>query len=115
MRRPPTSPPFPSTTLSRPPPPARPFPHTASAARRHPRGRGIHRTAARSEEHTSEIQSPYVISYAVLCLSDAAPPNFSTLSLHDALPTPPACATIPAYSMGGTPTPAWAWYSPYGC
>src|ERR1051325_7467189 len=25
-------------------------------------------TAGRSEEHTSEIQSPYVISYAVFCL-----------------------------------------------
>src|ERR1051325_5635877 len=36
----------------------------------------------RSEEHTSELQSPYVISYAVFCLkkknSRAPPPRLST-------------------------------------
>src|ERR1051325_11172379 len=41
---------------------------------------------ARSEEHTSELQSPYVISYAVFCLNDTATTEIYTLSLHDALP-----------------------------
>jgi hypothetical protein len=27
----------------------------------------------------------------------------------------PACATIPAYSIGGTPVALLAWYSPNGC
>ena len=45
----------------------------------------------RSEEHTSELQSPYVISYAVFCLkknffNDTATTEIYTLSLHDALP-----------------------------
>src|ERR1051325_6160652 len=32
-------------------------------------GGGLYsRSSARSEEHTSELQSPYVISYAVFCL-----------------------------------------------
>src|ERR1051325_1052990 len=30
-------------------------------------GAGLVPTLARSEEHTSELQSPYVISYALLC------------------------------------------------
>src|SRR5216117_3388738 len=30
--------------------------------------RGVYRTADRSEEHTSELQSPFLISYAVFCL-----------------------------------------------
>ena len=47
--------------------------------------------AKRSEEHTSELQSPYVISYAVFCLkkiffNDTATTEIYTLSLHDALP-----------------------------
>src|ERR1051325_8286724 len=41
---------------------------------------------ARSEEHTSELQSPYVIPYAVFCLNDPATTEIYTLSLHDALP-----------------------------
>src|ERR1051325_6346055 len=40
----------------------------------------------RSEEHMSELQSPYVISYAVFCLNDTATTEIYTLSLHDALP-----------------------------
>src|ERR1051325_4545443 len=44
----------------------------------------------RSEEHTSELQSPYVISYAVFFLNDTAPTEIYTLSLHDALPISPA-------------------------
>src|ERR1051325_9361221 len=40
----------------------------------------------RSEEHTSELQSPYVISYVVFFLNDTATTEIYTLSLHDALP-----------------------------
>src|ERR1051325_7240253 len=40
----------------------------------------------RSEEHTSELQSPYVISYAVFFFNDPATTEIYTLSLHDALP-----------------------------
>ena len=51
----------------------------------------------RSEEHTSELQSPALISYAVFCLkkiffffNDTATTEIytisNTLSLHDALP-----------------------------
>src|ERR1051325_2487112 len=40
----------------------------------------------RSEEHTSELQSPYVISYAVFFLNETATTEIYTLSLHDALP-----------------------------
>src|ERR1051325_7241877 len=40
----------------------------------------------RSEEHTSELQSPYVISYAVFFFNDTATTEIYTLSLHDALP-----------------------------
>ena len=45
----------------------------------------------RSEEHTSELQSPRIISYAVFCLkkknffNDTATTEIYTLSLHDAL------------------------------
>src|SRR5438094_952139 len=38
----------------------------------------------RSEEHTSELQSPYDLVCRLLL--DTAPPTPSTLSLHDALP-----------------------------
>src|ERR1051325_8216295 len=40
----------------------------------------------RSEEHTSELQSPYVISYAGFFFNDTATTEIYTLSLHDALP-----------------------------
>ena len=42
-----------------------------------------------SEEHTSELQSHYSISYAVFCLKKATTEIYTgedTLSLHDALP-----------------------------
>src|ERR1043165_7329928 len=49
-----------------------------------PRGRT---PAIRSEEHTSELQSPGLISYAVcFFLNDTPPTEIYTLSLHDALP-----------------------------
>src|ERR1043165_2215222 len=40
----------------------------------------------RSEEHTSELQSRGLISYAVFFLNDAATPEIYPLSLLDALP-----------------------------
>src|ERR1043166_9719851 len=41
---------------------------------------------ARSEEHTSELQSRFGTSYAVFFLNDTATTEIYTLSLHDALP-----------------------------
>src|SRR5207248_674307 len=42
------------------------------------------RSTRRSEEHTSELQSPY----ALVCrlLLDVVPTQYASLSLHDALP-----------------------------
>src|ERR1043166_7971706 len=39
-----------------------------------------------SEEHTSELQSRFGISYAVFLFNDTATTEIYTLSLHDALP-----------------------------
>src|ERR1051325_12117452 len=36
----------------------------------------------RSEEHTSELQSPYVISYAVFCLKKKQPVTLPVLCWH---------------------------------
>src|ERR1051326_6435499 len=41
---------------------------------------------ARSEEHTSELQSHSFIPYAVFFFNDTATTEIYTLSLHDALP-----------------------------
>src|SRR3546814_2036379 len=57
---------FPYTTLFRSAAPAPP-PPAPSAPLPRPRGGGA-RTSARSEEHTSELQSLMRISYAVFCL-----------------------------------------------
>src|ERR1051325_2010340 len=51
----------------------------------------------RSEEHTSELQSPYVISYAVFFFNDTATTAIYTLPLHDALPI------CPPWSARGSP------------
>src|SRR5216117_4569407 len=71
IRRPPTSTQgrtlFPYTTLFRSPcPPGRPRqPHPAHS----PAGSPVTSASnARSEEHTSKLQSPFLISYAVFCL-----------------------------------------------
>src|ERR1051325_7058356 len=42
--------------------------------------------ANRSEEHTSDLQSPYVNSHAAFFFNDTATTEIYTLSLHDALP-----------------------------
>src|ERR1043166_8035402 len=45
-----------------------------------------HLPEGRSEEHTSELQSRFGISYAVFFFNDTATTEIYTLSLHDALP-----------------------------
>src|ERR1051325_6283132 len=86
IRRPPRSTLFPYTTLFRSvAAPAR-GDHCRSRIRRdNPPARG-QQQMERSEEHTSELQSPYVISYAVFFFNDTATTEIYTLSLHDALP-----------------------------
>src|ERR1043166_7841641 len=86
IRRPPRSTLFPYTTLFR----STNLPitfgfNTATQAD------GFHELTAvayegRSEEHTSELQSRFGISYAVFFLNDTATTEIYTLSLHDALP-----------------------------
>src|ERR1051325_7070594 len=86
IRRPPRSTLFPYTTLFR----------SATTRRGGICASGIrafvpHRLPAkssstRSEEDTSELQSPYVISYPVFFFNDTATTEIYTLSLHDALP-----------------------------
>src|ERR1043166_8414143 len=46
----------------------------------------VHHKNNRSEEHTSELQSRFGISYAVFFFNDTATTEIYTLSLHDALP-----------------------------
>src|ERR1051326_9360491 len=60
IRRPPRSTLFPYTTLFRS--------HPREERSQHPPDRQIPPGAARSEEHTSELQSHSFISYAVFCL-----------------------------------------------
>src|ERR1051325_12051514 len=43
----------------------------------------------RSEEHTSELQPPYVISHAVFCLKKQHPPRSSLLRRTSRPPAPP--------------------------
>src|ERR1043165_4700767 len=86
IRRPPRSPLFPYTTLFRSVVGGRlgevegedEFALTGKEVDLDPVGR--------SEEHTSELQSRGLISYAVFFFNDTATPQISTLSLHDALP-----------------------------
>src|ERR1043166_6077017 len=86
IRRPPRSTLFPYTTLFRSVGRGGRgrFAHAAEhhlARRCHVRG-----SKDRSEEHTSELQSRFGISYAVFFLNDTATTEIYTLSLHDALP-----------------------------
>src|SRR3989338_7985954 len=84
-RRPPSSPLFPYTTLFRSSSPC------AGASRKiltrlwtpsRPPAPG----RTRSEEHTSELQSQFHLLFPRFFFNDPAPTEFSTLSLHDALP-----------------------------
>src|SRR3546814_2465272 len=82
---------FPYTTLFRSLPDrrhcggCRRFPRIAAARRRVPRGHRLdgereHRRPARSEEHTSELQSLMRNSYAVFCLKKKKRKNTSNAS-----------------------------------
>src|ERR1051325_6319935 len=86
IRRPPRSTLFPYTTLFRSGATAIEARRRALRVRLAALVHGRRCAHKRSEEHTSELQSPYVISYAVFCFNDTAPPEIYTLSLHDALP-----------------------------
>src|SRR3990172_3647649 len=84
-RRPPTSPLFPYTTLFR----SDRWLSTGSTSvycLRFNRSDGRGAVHARSEEHTSELQSPLHLLFPLFFFNDTAPTDISTLSLHDALP-----------------------------
>src|ERR1043165_7951041 len=86
IRRPPGSTLFPYTTLFR----SRfgtDFDFLSRGARRSiPTGDRHYSWRSRSEEHTSELQSRGLSSYAVFFFNDPASTWIYTLSLHDALP-----------------------------
>src|ERR1051325_1638112 len=86
IRRPPRSTLFPYTTLFRSVPLPTPLVVKNGSNTFSRISAGIPMPVSRSEEHTSELQSPYVISYAVFFLNDTATTEIYTLSLHDALP-----------------------------
>src|ERR1051325_8218006 len=86
IRRPPRSTLFPYTTLFRSARAAWGSCWRESSPKRARASPYARATRARSEEHTSEIQSPYVISYDVFFFNDTATTEIYTLSLHDALP-----------------------------
>src|ERR1051325_439109 len=86
IRRPPRSTLFPYTTLFRSVCCAVGMLPNSESSLWNSRRKRFSPLTSRSEEHTSELQSPYVISYAVFCLNDTAPTEIYTLSLHDALP-----------------------------
>src|ERR1051325_3678393 len=86
IRRPPRSTLFPYTTLFRS---ARGRSRNGSMAVATASTSACMRSNAgsrRSEEHTSELQPPYVKSHAVFFFNDTATTEIYTLSLHDALP-----------------------------
>src|ERR671931_449005 len=86
IRRPPRSTLFPYTTLSRSMSGSTCRSESGTGGRRS-RYRRINRTAAaRSGEHTSELQSRETNSYAVFFFNDTATTEIYTLPLHDALP-----------------------------
>src|ERR1043165_1579008 len=89
IRRPPRSTLFPYTTLFRSlqttaPPAARAV--TANSPGAVSGGSG---SSKRSEEHTSELQSRGLSSYAVFFFNDTATTEIYPLPLHDALPISP--------------------------
>src|ERR1051325_6773671 len=103
-RRPPRSTLFPYTTLFR----------SAGVLNPRPRPSVVRREGAiavvdgdsgpRSEEHTSELQSPYVTASAGFFFNETAPTEIYTLSLHDALPIcrrpEPAAAAVGGAARG---------------
>src|ERR1043165_8415700 len=89
IRPPPRSTLFPYTTLFRPIPKVRGEAAAALTAISPQDERVQTALLQRSEEHTSELQSRGLISYAVFFFNDTATTEIYTLSLHDALPTYP--------------------------
>src|SRR3990172_6833356 len=85
-RRPPKSPLFPHPPLFRPP-------SSRSPGSSNHLGRHVHadratlRADLRSEEHTSELQSPLHLLFHLFFLNDTAPPEISPLPPPAALPT----------------------------
>src|ERR1051325_2605774 len=86
IRRPPRSTLFPYTTLFRSMSTATFTGLRSRRAARFSTPGATSSSRSRSEEHTSELQSPYVISHAVFFFNDTATTEIYTLSLHDALP-----------------------------
>src|ERR1044071_10274872 len=87
IRRPPRSTLFPYTTLFRSRQKSR---SGRKSCRRPRRGRRI----ARSEEHTSELQSRVDISYAVFCLKKKKNQLHYASRLYDSLPSAPHYAPL---------------------
>src|ERR1043166_167382 len=86
IRRPPRSTLFPYTTLFRSRRARAPLTRHSSAKTVLPAPGAPRPSVVRSEEQTSELQSPFGISYAVFFFNDTATTEIYTLSLHDALP-----------------------------
>src|ERR1051326_4297434 len=86
IRRPPRSTLFPYTTLFRSTSARSAVPARCRSRRVHHQLSAAGAPAARSEEHTSELQSHSFISYAVFFFNDTATTEIYTLPLHDALP-----------------------------
>src|ERR1044072_9238780 len=86
IRRPPRSTLFPYTTIFRS---GRALGVTVNVSTRELSTPGFLRRleqVVRSEEHTSELQSHWYISYALFFFNDTATTEIYTLSLHDDLP-----------------------------
>src|ERR1043165_7427230 len=86
IRRPPRSTLFPYTTLFRSIAASASTDRARLAYRPPITGTNRLTPSSRSEEHTSELQSRGLISYAVFFFNDTATTEIYTLSLHDALP-----------------------------
>src|SRR3989338_6675651 len=101
IRRPPRSTLFPYTTLFRSARAAR----FAKVLRFLPWVRAVFLTGAlaRSEEHTSELQSQFHLLFPFFFFNDPAPTEIYPLSLHDALPIcprRPLCQSSPLPPLG---------------
>src|ERR1043166_5675463 len=101
IRRPPRSTLFPYTTLFRSALTGNLPALVASAAGGATATVSTTTQGSRSEEHTSELQSRFGISYAALFFNDTATTEIYTLSLHDALPICPDRQPAGAGRVGG--------------
>src|ERR1043166_1944150 len=102
IRRPPRSTLFPYTTLFRSVKP----PFSENTFRSSSSSRNRSNSSSRSEEHTSELQSRFGISYAVLCLKKKTPLPIVTVhvehptGLRRSAPHPP-CPVLPILVVPG--------------